>query len=129
MTVSINNNSTGQAGEQAAANYLKNKGYAVLEMNYKNDLGRRLGEIDIVAEDKEAGEIVFIEVKTRDYQKYGDSLPEESITYRKLKKLDKIASAYLYQNNLRNRPYRFDAISVWLDFSSRMAKVKHIRNI
>jgi putative endonuclease len=119
----------GQAGEQAAANYLQNNGYRILEMNFKNNSGRRLGEIDIIAEDKQEKEIVFVEVKTRDYQKYKDTLPEENITYDKLKKLSKIASAYLYQKNLKDRAYRFDAVSVWLDFATRMAKIKHIKNI
>jgi putative endonuclease len=117
---------TGQTGEQVAADFLKNKGYAVLEMNYKNDSGRRLGEIDIIAQDKSNGELVFVEVKTREYNKYKDTLPEENITYDKLRKLDKIANSYLYKNNLKGRDYRFDAVSVWLDFATRMAKIKHI---
>jgi putative endonuclease len=116
----------GQAGEQVAADYLKAKGYAILDMNFKNDSGRRLGEIDIIAKDKAADELVFVEVKTRDYQKYGATLPEENITHDKLKKLSRIAAAYLNQENLRDANYRFDAISVWLDFKTRRAKIKHI---
>lgn len=121
--------SIGQAGEQAAANYLLNNGYAILEMNYKNNLGRRLGEIDIIAEDKKGNELVFVEVKTREYQKYKDTLPEENITYPKLRKFARIASAYLNNKGWQGRDYRFDAVSVWLDWNSRMAKIKHIRNI
>ena len=116
----------GQAGEQVAADYLKAKGYAILDMNFKNDSGRRLGEIDIIAKDKAADELVFVEVKTRDYQKYGATLPEENITHDKLKNLSRIAAAYLNQENLRDANYRFDAISVWLDFKTRRAKIKHI---
>jgi len=119
---------TGQQGEQIAADFLKNNGYSILEMNFKNNSGRRLGEIDIISKDKN-GELVFVEVKTREYQKYKDSLPEENITRDKLHKLSKIASAYLYQNNLKDANYRFDAISVWLDFETRLAKVKHIKNM
>jgi len=129
MTYMTNTSSTGQTGEQVAANFLKNNGYEILEMNYKNNLGRRLGEIDIIAEDKKEDELVFVEVKTREYQKYKDTLPEENITYPKLRKFARIASAYLNQKRWQGRAYRFDAISVWLDWNSRMAKIKHIRNI
>lgn len=129
LKIKENNNSTGQTGEQVAANYLKNKGYRIIEMNFKNDFGRRLGEIDIIAEDKTAGEIVFVEVKTREFSKYQNTLPEENITYSKLRKLAKIAGAYLHKNQLRDKNYRFDAVSVWLDFETRNAKIKHIESI
>lgn len=120
---------TGKTGEQVAANFLKGKGYQILAMNFKNDSGRRLGEIDIIAQDSEQSEIVFVEVKTREYAKYKDTLPEENIGYQKLRKLTKIATIYLRQNKLENCAYRFDAISVWLDFETRFAKIKHIPNI
>jgi putative endonuclease len=119
----------GQAGEKVAEEFLQKKGYVILGRNFKNDTGRRLGEVDIIAEDKENDELVFVEVKTRDFQKYRNTLPEENITFNKLKKLSKIANAYLYKNNLRDKNYRFDAISVWLDFETRNAKVKHIQDI
>lgn len=124
-----NTSCTGKTGEGVAATYLRNNGYIILEMNYKNNLGRRLGEIDIIAEDNTANELVFVEVKTREYHRYKDTLPEENITYTKLKKFARIVNVYLYKNNWQDRNYRFDAISIWLDFSSRMAKIKHIRNI
>jgi putative endonuclease len=122
-------NETGKIGEQAAADFLKNNGYEILEMNFQNNSGRRLGEIDIIAKDKKTKELVFVEVKTRDSQKYGATLPEENITHEKLRKLSKIASAWLYKNNLQDAAYRFDAISVWLDFETRRAKIKHITHI
>jgi putative endonuclease len=119
----------GKTGEQVAANFLQSNGYEILEMNYKNSLGKRLGEIDIIAEDKEAGELVFVEVKTRRAQGNEDALPEENITHSKLHKLARIAGSYLNQKNWQNRDHRFDAISVWLDWDVRTAKVKHLKNI
>ncbi|MFA6973964.1 MAG: YraN family protein [Parcubacteria group bacterium] len=124
-----NNNSTGQTGEEVAANYLKANNYEIVAMNFKNNSGRRLGEIDIIAKDKAANELVFVEVKTRDYAKYSDTLPEENITRDKLHKLSKIANVYLRTKGLLDESYRFDAISVWLDFATRRAKVKHIPNM
>lgn len=116
----------GNFGEEAAVKYLKNNGYIILDRNFQNKIGRRLGEIDIIAKDKKENEIVFIEVKTREYEKYKNTLPEENITYPKIKKLSKISSAYLRLKNLENEPYRFDAISVWFNQETKEAKIKHI---
>ncbi len=116
--------SFGNIGEKIAARYLKNKGYEIIETNYQNNSGRRLGEIDIIAREK--GTLVFVEVKTREMQKYQNTLPEENITYGKLRKLAKIASVYLRQKRDFREDYRFDAISVWLDLKRKKAKIKHI---
>jgi len=120
---------TGQIGEQVAANFLKNKGFEILNMNFQNNAGRRLGEIDIIARDIQQQEIVFVEVKTREYTKYKNTLPEANITQSKLRKLNKIATIYLRQHNLTSYAYRFDAISVWLNFETRRAKIKHIPSL
>jgi putative endonuclease len=119
----------GTIGEKIAADFLVRKGFKILDKNYKNSSGYRLGEIDIIAKDPVLGEIVFVEVKTRDYQKYGQTLPEENITYSKLKKLQKIANAYLLKKKWRDKPFRFDAISIWLDLTSKKAKIKHLPSI
>jgi len=119
----------GKTGEKVAANFLKNKGYEILAMNFKNNSGIRMGEIDIIARDLKLGEIVFVEVKTRDYVRYGNTLPEENIGYEKLRKIAKTSSFYLKKYNLENVSYRFDAVSVWLNYQTRMAKIKHISNI
>lgn len=117
----------GDLGEKTAARYLQDKGYKILGTNFQNKMGRKLGEIDIIAKDKE--EIVFVEVKTRDYAKYSDTLPEENINYWKLQRLAKTANLYLRQNRLEKAPFRFDAISVWLDREEKKAKIKHISHL
>lgn len=124
-----NTQSTGQTGEQVASNFLLNMGYEILAMNFKNDSGRRVGEIDIIARDPQEKEIVFVEVKTRDYNRYSHTLPEENINYQKLKKLAKIAGIYLRKMHWEDEPHRFDAISVWLDWGTRRATIKHLPNI
>ena len=119
----------GKKGEEIAAEFLKNNGYEIIEMNFKNRLGRVIGEIDIIAKELKSRELVFVEVKTREYQKYKDTLPEENITPAKLRKLSKIASAWLNYKNLAGASYRFDAISVWLDRTTKQAKIKHIKSL
>ena len=55
----------GKRSEIISTDYLKKKGYKILETNYKNNVG----EIDIIAKDKDY--IVFIEVKARMSQAFG----------------------------------------------------------
>jgi putative endonuclease len=119
--------SIGSFGEKVAARYLREKGYKILDLNFKNPSGKRLGEIDIVA--KKDGEIVFVEVKTRQIIEGRKILPEENIDTKKLHRLNKIARFYINSNNFRSVPYHFDAISVWASEDQKNAKVKHLENI
>lgn len=119
----------GDMGEKAAAAFLINKGYDIIDLNFQNNFGRRMGEIDIIARDNGKKELVFIEVKTRDSKKYGLTLPEENVTYQKLRKMQKMANFYMRQKGLENDNYRFDAISVWLDLERKNARIKHIKGL
>ncbi len=121
--------SLGNLGETISANYLKNKGYEIIAMNYTNPSGRRLGEIDIIAKDTKKDELVFVEVKSREMHKFGNTNPEENVNYHKLQKLNKIAYFYLKLNNLLVHDYRFDVIAVWINENDRKAKIKHIKSI
>lgn len=119
--------SIGQLGEDAAAKYLKKLGYKIIERNFKNHNGRQVGEIDIISQKN--GELVFVEVKARNAEKYRDTLPEENITPAKLHKLSKTVHAYLRYKNKPDALYHFDAISVWIDSSRKVSKIKHLENI
>jgi putative endonuclease len=119
----------GPLGEKIAVKYLKKQGYKILARNFQNNYGKRLGEIDIVAEDKKEQEIIFVEVKTREYVKFRNTNPEENITVSKLKKLVKIAHYYLQIKHQEEVKYRFDAIAVWIDLQNKKAKIKHIPNL
>jgi len=122
----IPNISIGARGEKAASAYLKSIGYTILETNYCNNSGRRLGEIDIIA--KNGNEIVFVEVKTRE-QTHTLNLPEENINHSKLYKLNKTASYYISSKQLYSNPYRFDAISIISDSKNNKASLRHLKNI
>jgi len=96
----------GNEGENLAASFLVQKGFEIIERNYR--YGK--GELDIIAKDKEF--LVFVEVKTRESLEYG--LPEEAITKRKITQIRKIAEAYLAENNLTDESIRFDVIAILL---------------
>lgn len=103
----------GDKGEALAAAYLEEKGYRVLDRNYRFERA----EVDLVcfdpAEDEEQGEIVFVEVKTRSGLGYG--APEEAVTEAKQENIVHAAKAYLYECHLEGAPSRFDVVSVLLD--------------
>ncbi|MDO8637994.1 MAG: YraN family protein [Candidatus Daviesbacteria bacterium] len=96
--------SVGNQGEYLACEYLKKRGYKILERNYRI----RGGEIDIVAMDKNF--LVFIEVKTRYSPEYG--LPVESITPWKIKHILKTARFYIQLIDWEDKPYRLDFVGI-----------------
>ncbi len=112
----------GLAGERAALHYLKQKGYAVDQVNYRCPLG----EIDIVA--REGQTVVFVEVRARTGPTMGT--PAESITAAKGKKLKRLAQYYLQSVYGRETSCRFDLVGVHLDKSSlAVRKIEHLREI
>ncbi|GAA0614716.1 YraN family protein [Kribbella sandramycini] len=111
-------NAVGRFGEELAARYLTTNGFAVLERNWRCELG----EIDIVA--REGDTLVVCEVKTRRGLGYGS--PLESITYRKLVTLRKLAGAWLQCHQLRPAAIRIDIIAILLD-KNAPPRVDHLR--
>jgi len=96
--------SKGNEGEEKAVHFLKEKGFEIVERNFR--FGK--GEIDIIA--KDANTLVFVEVKARESLEYG--LPEEAITKRKILQLRKIAEAYLAEKEVNEETIRFDVIAI-----------------
>ncbi|MBM3248134.1 MAG: YraN family protein [Candidatus Omnitrophica bacterium] len=94
----------GLAGEKKAVEFLKDNGYEILDKNFRTSLG----EIDIVAKDKDC--ICFVEVKTRSSDQKGS--PEEAITRHKQHKLSQMALLYLKHKNLLKKSARFDIVTV-----------------
>jgi putative endonuclease len=119
----------GKLGERIAANYFKARGCEILEMNFENKFGYRVGEIDVVARDVKNNEIIFAEVKTRQKGTSNSSAPEIAISRGKYRKLSKIISAYLRKNNLLGSNYRLDAIAIELDMKTRKANLRHLKCI
>lgn len=120
-------NFLGRKGEDAASRFLRRQGIRIVERNYKNAKGRAIGEIDIVA--REGDELVFVEVKARSADEYDSVLPEEAITREKLRRLSRIAEAYVKERCEEETPYRFDALSIRFFADGRKEEVRHLRNI
>ena len=103
---SYNKRQVGTEKENLAAEYLKKKGYFIIEKNYRV----RQGEIDLIARDSMC--IVFIEVKYRANGRSGDAL--EAVTRAKIRQISKTALFYLNQKkiSIENTPIRFDVIGI-----------------
>lgn len=101
----MNNNSQKQGleGEMAARSYLLEQGFELLETNWRY---KKL-EIDIIA--KKGETLVFVEVKTRKSDTFGE--PEAFVSRQKQGFLIAAANSYLSENNL-DCESRFDIIAV-----------------
>jgi putative endonuclease len=124
-------NQTGAYGEEIAVNYLKRKGFSVLETNYL----KKWGEIDIVT--RETNTICFIEVKTVSYEtkaeltaavSHGTWRPEENVHHFKLQKLSRVIESWLLEHDC-NLDWRIDVIAVRIVPREKFASVKHIPNV
>jgi len=98
-----NKQELGQKGEKLAAEFIRSKGYQIVETNYRY----KRNEIDIIAKNSDL--LVFIEVKARSYTTFGD--PEQAVTSNKAKHIFEAAENYIFENNW-NGNIRFDIISI-----------------
>lgn len=114
-----NKRKTGSKGEDIACEFISGLGYKIIERNYQ--FGH--GEIDIIAED--GNTLVFIEVKYRKNLEFGP--PELAITRGKQNQIKKTASAYLWENEIKDKESRIDVIAI-LHLPNQKPKINHITN-
>ncbi|MBI5733758.1 MAG: YraN family protein [Candidatus Kerfeldbacteria bacterium] len=112
----------GHQGEAAALRYLADKGYKIICQNWH---AGRYGEIDIVA--LQAGEVVIVEVKTRQQIKFG--YPEGAVNQAKLNKLRLAAQSFMLAHPQLGSRYRVEVVALLFDDYQRIVDVKHYRNI
>ncbi|MBO5408138.1 MAG: YraN family protein [Clostridia bacterium] len=114
--------SIGKLGEQKAKNYLKRRGYQILDSNYRT----KAGEIDLIVKDQDC--LVFVEVKTRTSEEYGT--PAEAVSFYKQQHMLKSAQYYLLRHG-GECECRFDVIEVRLPARGwlRIATINHIKNV
>jgi putative endonuclease len=110
----------GQLGENLAKDFLKKKGYRILETNYRCPAG----EIDIVTRQKDC--LVFVEVRTKANLNFGS--PEESITASKMRHLELTANHYLQNHGKLPASWRIDLVAVELDSEDKVKRMELIEN-
>ncbi|MBR1660070.1 MAG: YraN family protein [Oscillospiraceae bacterium] len=109
---------TGRWGELAAAEYLKDKGWRIVAMNY----ACRFGEIDVIAENQEY--LSFVEVKLRKDASHGEA--REFVTPAKQRRIIMAAGKWLMEHPTGKQP-RFDVIEIY-GARGRLEYLNHIEN-
>jgi putative endonuclease len=98
----------GREGEDVAAEYLKRKGFTILDRNWRcTD-----GELDIVAVDPRHV-FVAVEVKTRSGTRFGT--PLEAVGRKKLRKLRRLTVIWLNAHGIRYDRIRIDVVGIVRD--------------
>ncbi len=144
-----NKSQIGKIGEDIACKYLQDKGYTIIERNFR----KKWGELDIIAKDP-ANVLVFIEVKTLQYYSKQAMrqlvvsrvkslphcrihpeiteglLPEENLSVAKCKKLKRTASLYAGKNEklITDKGWRIDLIAITL-LADKHPLINHYENI
>jgi putative endonuclease len=108
----------GKLAEEVATAFLEENGFQILTRNFRV----RLGEVDIVAKEKDT--FCFIEVKSKSSDRFGD--PLEAVSLTKQRQISRVALSYLKENKLLHKSARFDVVSVV--FTESEPKIELIRD-
>ena len=110
---------TGKKGEAIALKILEEKGYKILETNWRF----KRAEVDIIVKEEKENIVVFVEVKTRTSDYFGT--PDAFVTEKKERLLVDVAQAYCEEIN-HDWEIRFDIISVLI--LRHETKIEHIED-
>jgi putative endonuclease len=120
----LDRKAVGALGESVAAEFLRRKGFTILERNY----WKPWGEIDIIAL-KETS-VRFVEVKTLSFDVLPDISrennayrPEEQVHPAKLKKVMRTAELYMAEKR-DDRDFQIDVVGVFMDPVRRKARCR-----
>lgn len=126
-----NTSETGALGEKVATSYLVERGYKVLDRNFK----LKWGELDIVAQKDEI--VHFIEVKALSYKSKGALdyalthegwLPEEQVHRFKMGQIAKALHTWIVQKQYKGE-WQIDVMGVRMVPHETFATVNFIENV
>lgn len=112
--------SLGSWGERQAERHLVQGGLEILDRNWHCSQG----EIDLIARD--GRQLVFVEVKTRRSQRFG--APEEALTVRKRRRIQRAAWTYLEQHDKLQAQWRVDVVAVVQNRAGELDRLEHFEN-
>ncbi len=127
----LRNKQIGNQGELICAQYYKDAGFEVIQMNYR----KKWGEIDVII--KKDNIIHFIEVKSVSYETkadleyavtHGTWRPEENVHRHKLKKLGRTIETWLAERKW-NGDFQIDVAAVRLVPRETYARINVIENV
>ena len=110
-------NQLGKKGEKLAVDFLLDKGYDIVERNYRFDKA----EVDIIAKKNQT--LAIIEVKTRSTSDFGD--PQNFSKPKQIQRIVKAVDEYVLVNNL-DVEIRFDIIAIVKE--NKGFSIEHLEN-
>lgn len=110
-------NELGKKGEELAVTFLKEKGYTILEKNYRY----QKAEVDIIA--KKNNTLSVVEVKTRSTDYFGN--PQDFVNPKKIKLLVAAIDNYVVEKDI-DTEVQFDIIAI-LNKNSKLV-IQHIED-
>lgn len=111
----MNTQLAGREGEARAAQYLRRRGWTMLDANYRS----RFGEIDLIA--RKRNTVAFVEVKLRRDARFAAAA--EAVTPRKQEKLRLTAQQWIAEHG-DALDLRFDIIEIY----TASGELNHIEN-
>jgi len=129
--MSTHSRQIGQLGERIAANWLENKGFDIVDANYR----RKWGELDLVGlKDKR---VYFFEVKSvqrrlqkdREVKSEEKYRPAENMHDAKIQRIYRAAQTWLEENNLTDTDWQIDFLAVRIDFNTRRSSIHRVKCI
>jgi putative endonuclease len=112
----------GALGEQLAVEHLTGLGLQVLARNWRC----RYGELDVVAADRAASTVVFVEVKTRTGDGFGGLA--QAVTGQKVRRLRRLAALWLAGQQDSWAVIRIDVIGVRIG-RRRTPEITHLQGV
>lgn len=116
-------NDFGKWGEDYAAEYLRKKGYIIMECDWT--FGRSKRDIDIICKTSDMTTVVFVEVKARANDDV--TSPEDAVDIRKMRHLMVAADEYVKSHDI-SEELRFDIVTIVGKRNSKQIKVNHIED-
>ncbi|SEA13911.1 YraN family protein [Bizionia paragorgiae] len=110
-------NELGRIGEDMAVDYLQNKGYTILERNYRF----QKAEVDIIAQIEDT--LAVVEVKTRSTADFGN--PQDFVKPKQIQRLVTAVHEYVTSNNL-DVEVRFDIVAIIKE--NKTVTLEHLEN-
>jgi len=110
----------GMRAEQLAADYLEQRGYAILARNWR----RPEGELDLVIGTE--GLCVFVEVRSRTGTELGH--PLETVDARKRSRVLRAARMYIDEERPQAAVFRFDVVGVTFDLNDSPPELVHVED-
>lgn len=123
----------GKLGEDLACRFLENKGFLIVDRNYRENWG----EIDVVA--KKGLKLSFFEIKSVScvtdesfsQTKNNDRFkPEDNVSDFKLRKMNRIIQTYLFDKKVSSETdWDFNILAVFIYKKTKKAYVRLIENV